>query len=128
MSKITAGELADAVMKGLNEYADLAADEMKKAVKKAGETVKKEISDTAPKKTGAYSKSWTGRVTDESADDITVTVYSPSRYRLTHLLEHGHALRNGGRARAFPHIAPAEEKGAAELEREVKKSLEKIQQ
>ncbi len=125
MSKVTVGELADAVMESLTEYSELATDDMKKAVKLAGNFVKTEISNTAPKKTGAYAGSWRSRVTEESASDITVTVYSPSRYRLAHLLEHGHAFRNGGRARAFPHITPAEEKGMDQLDKEIKQSLDK---
>ena len=36
-------QLAEAVMKGLTEYADLATDDMKKAVKSVGRTVRKEI-------------------------------------------------------------------------------------
>ena len=51
-------QLADAVMKGMEEYARLAADDLKKDVRKAGDTVKKQIESTAPKKTGKYSKSW----------------------------------------------------------------------
>lgn len=51
-------QLADTVMKGMEEYAKLAADDLKKDVKKAGDTVKKQIEGTAPKKTGKYSKSW----------------------------------------------------------------------
>ena len=50
-------QLADTVMKGMEEYAKLAADDLKKDVKKAGDTVKKQIEGTAPKKTGKYSKS-----------------------------------------------------------------------
>ena len=34
-------QLASAVMEGLKEYADLAADDMKKAVRKAGTSVRK---------------------------------------------------------------------------------------
>ena len=45
-------QLADTVMKGMEEYAKLAADDLKKDVKKAGDTVKKQIEGTAPKKTG----------------------------------------------------------------------------
>lgn len=50
-------QLADAVMKGLEDYAKLAADDLKKDVQKAGKTVKQQIESTAPKKTGKYAKS-----------------------------------------------------------------------
>ena len=51
-------QLADTVMKGMEEYAKLAAEDLKKDVQKAGKTVKRQIESTAPKKTGKYSKSW----------------------------------------------------------------------
>ena len=116
-------EMAAEVMRGLEEYADLATEEMKKAVKKAGNTVRSEIQQTAPRKTGAYAKSWRTKTTKESANTMEITVYSPSKYMLAHLLEHGHAKRGGGRVSAKPHIAAAEEKGEAELEREIQKAL-----
>ena len=115
--------LAETVMEGLKEYADLAADDMKKAVKKAGDAVKKEIQEKAPKDTGKYAKSWKVKTTRETSQTMEVTVYSPSRYQIAHLLEHGHAKRGGGRVSAQPHIAPAEEHGVEELEKEIKKAL-----
>ena len=121
--KVSVDALADAVMQQLDEYNELATDEMKKAVKKAGKTVKEEINASAPVRTGRYAKSWTSRTTAESSTDIEVTVYSPSRYMLAHLLENGHAKRGGGRVRAIPHIAPAEEVGEQQLEADITKAL-----
>lgn len=117
------GHLADAVMEGLQEYADLATQDMKTAVKKAGSTVKKEISANAPERTGKYAKSWRTKTTKESANTLEVTVYSPTRYMIAHLLEHGHAKRGGGRVSTRPHIAPAEEKGVNQLEKDIERSL-----
>ena len=97
---------------------------MNKAVKDAGETVRKEIAETAPKDTGAYAKSWVSKETEKTLRGSTVTVYSPSRYRIAHLLEHGHAKRGGGRVEARPHIAAAEEKGEKQLEEDLRKALE----
>ena len=116
-------DLANVVMEGLQEYADLATDSMKAAVKKAGNTVKTDITANAPERTGRYAKSWRAKTTKESATALEVTVYSPTRYMLAHLLEHGHAKRGGGRVAAIPHIAPAEQRGADELEREIERSL-----
>ena len=121
--KISVDGLADAIMEQLDEYKDLAADEMKKAVKAAGKTVKEEINHSAPVKTGRYAKSWTSRTTAETSSDIEVTVYSPNRYMLAHLLENGHVKRNGGRTRAFPHIAPAEKKGEEQLMDDIERVL-----
>ena len=121
--KVSVDGLADAVMEGLEEYNKLATDKVKAAVKKAGTTVRKEISSTAPRKSGRYADSWRSRTTAESSTSMQVTVYSPSRYMLAHLLEHGHALRNGGRARAFPHIAPAEEAGEKQLTTDIERAL-----
>ena len=45
--KVSVGQMASAIMESLNEYADLTADDMKKAVKKSAKTVKDEISANA---------------------------------------------------------------------------------
>lgn len=116
-------QMADEIMKGLTEYADLATSDLKKAVKSAGQEVKKDIQANAPKDTGAYSKSWAVKNTKESANALQVTVYSPKKYQLTHLLEFGHAKCGGGRVPARPHIAPAEQSAIEKLEREIERSL-----
>ena len=117
------GHLADAVMDGLREYADLATDNMKAAVTKAGKTVRKEIMAGAPRNTGAYAKSWRTRKTRESSHVLEVTVYSPKRYMLAHLVEKGHAKRGGGPVAGKPHIAPAEQHGIDQLTREIEEAL-----
>ena len=124
VNKVSVSELADAVMEGLVEYAELATEDMKAAVKKAGQTVRKEIQAGAPVKTGAYKKSWAVKTTRETSNFMEVTVHSRNRYQLAHLLEFGHAKRGGGRVSGKPHIAPAEEKGIRQLEEEKKKALE----
>lgn len=123
--KVSIGEMASAIGEMLEEYASLATDDMKKAVKKAGKTVKDEITQNAPVgKTGRYAKSWTVKNTKEDSHSLEVTVHSRDRYQLAHLLEHGHAKRNGGRVAGKAHIAPAEEKGVKELEEEIERSLQ----
>lgn len=122
-NRVTIDNMAAAIMEGLTEYADLATDDMKKAVKKAGITVRKEIQANAPKATGAYSKSWSVKNTKETSNSLEVTVYSRNRYQLAHLLEFGHAKRVGGRVVGKSHIAPAEEVGIKQLEAEIEKAL-----
>lgn len=120
---ISIDDLASEVMKGLNEYAEVAASEMKKAVKKAGRTAKAEIIATAPKDTGAYAKSWASKTAGEKSNAISIVVYSKNRYTLTHLLEFGHAKRGGGRVEGKPHIEPAKEKAGQAMLKTLERTL-----
>lgn len=121
--KVSIDKLASTIMEGLEEYKELQTENLKKAVKKAGNTVKKEIEDNAPVKSGTYKKSWAVKKTKETSNSLTVVVHSKNRYQLAHLLEKGHALRNGGRSKAIPHIKPAEEVGISQLEEDIERSL-----
>ena len=118
------GSLANAIMDTLEEYADLAAEDVKQAVKDAGDVVKDNIRSHAPKDTGDYAKSWAVKKMKETSSSLTVAVHSRNRYQLAHLLEFGHAKRGGGRVAAQPHIASAEQKGMEYLEEEIRKALE----
>ena len=122
-TKISVDQLADAVNDALEEYSKLADETMRKAVTDAGKTVRNSIKEGAPVKSGKYAKSWSVKNTKMNAHALEVTVYSRNRYQLAHLLEHGHAKRNGGRTRAQIHIAPAEEKGIEQLERDIIRGL-----
>ena len=116
-------DLANEIMDGLTEYADFATDNLMAAVKKAGTTVTNDMSANAPERTGRYAQSRRTKTTKESAISLEVTLYSPTRYMLAHLLEFGHAKRGGGRVAAKPHIAAAEQQGIEQLERDIERSL-----
>ena len=122
-TKISVDRLADAVNDALEEYSKLADETMRKAVTDAGKTVRNSIKEGAPVKSGKYAKSWSVKNTKMNSHVLEVTVYSRNRYQLAHLLEHGHAKRNGGRTRAQVHIAPAEQQGMEQLERDIRKGL-----
>ena len=123
MANTKIDNLANEIMEGLKEYADLASHHVKKAVTKAGNTVRKEIAASAPIDTGKYAKSWSVKKTKETSNSLEVTVHSKNRYQLAHLLEHGHAKRGGGRVAARPHIAQTEQSAVETLESEIAKAL-----
>lgn len=116
-------QLANVIMQGLTDYVDAQSEMVKQSVKDVSKEVKKEISANAPKRTGAYKKSWAVKKTKETSNSLTMTVHSKNRYQIAHLLEHGHAKRGGGRVAAIPHIAPAEEHGATLLQQKIERGL-----
>ena len=120
---ITIDQMDDAIMEKLEKYADLASDDLKEAVKETAASVKKDIQANAPVDTGKYKKSWAVKNVHEDSESIDLVVYSKNRYQIAHLLEHGHAKRNGGRVAAQPHIAAAEERGNETLVRTIEQKL-----
>jgi hypothetical protein len=63
-----------------------------------GKKLAKELKEKSPKRTGKYAKGWRSTVRKESAVGAEVVVHNKI-YRLTHLLEKGHAKRGGGKSR-----------------------------
>lgn len=75
-------------------------------------------------RTGKYNKGWKVN-TKKGRGYINCTVYNATDWQLTHLLEKGHITRNGTtRTRAFPHIAPVEEKYVDKYVQEVERVIQ----
>ena len=115
MDTVNVESLASVIAQELEAYADLAADAMKDAVTQTAKAVRKELVTTSPVGTGAYKKGWRASALDEKSYKKVMVVHN-RKYRIVHLLEKGHAKRNGGRVAARPHVAAAEEHGAKMLE------------
>lgn len=71
-------------------------------------------------RTGKYNKSWKSKV-EKGLNYIHVSVHNSKYGSLTHLLENGHATRNGGRTKKYVHIKPVEEYINKTFEQEVDK-------
>ena len=121
--KVSIDEMANTINKYLTDYHKLLTDDLKSSVQKTAKTVKSEIKENAPKRTGKYAKSWSAKKVKETANTLELVVHSKNRYQIAHLLEKGHAKKGGGRVEARPHIAPAEEKAIKELEADIKRSI-----
>ena len=120
---VSIDEMDNAIMEELEKYADLAADELKAAVKETAASVRKDIQAGAPVDTGKYKKSWSVKNVREDSESIEIVVHSRNRYQIAHLLEHGHAKRGGGRVAAKPHIASAEQCGNEKLVQTIEQKL-----
>ena len=120
---VSIDEMDNAIMEELEKYADLAADELKAAVKETAASVRKDIQAGAPVDTGKYKKSWSVKNVREDSESIELVVHSRNRYQIAHLLEHGHAKRGGGRVAAKPHIASAEQRGNEKLVQTIEQKL-----
>ena len=120
---VSIDEMDSAIMEELEKYADLAADELKAAVKETAASVRKDIQAGAPVDTGKYKKSWSVKNVREDSESIELVVHSRNRYQVAHLLEHGHAKRGGGRVAAKPHIASAEQRGNEKLVQTIEQKL-----
>lgn len=121
--RVSVDQMAAAITQSLGDYAELSNEVMKQSVTEVSQSVKKDIQANAPVRTGKYKKSWAAKKVQENANSLTMAVHSRDRYQIAHLLEHGHARRNGDRVAAIPHIAPAEQKGAEELAEKIERGL-----
>lgn len=93
-------ELNKAIVDALEDYNDKVVTGLKKNTKRAMKDLVANTKATAPvgKRSHHYRDSITSKTISESRYGIAKLWYvKGSDYRLSHLLNNGHALRNGGR-------------------------------
>ena len=126
MAEVSIDNLASEIAKGLEEYTEDLTKEIKTTVEEVSKEAVKELNQDSPKRTGAYARDWKQKNRFENTRSKRNTVYNAKHYQLTHLLEYGHASRNGGRVEAKPHIKKVEQKYSEVFEKKVKRRAEEI--
>lgn len=122
--KVSLNELAPAVSAALKDYGTVAAQQVKKAVEEVAQDCRRDIQNRSPKRTGRYRRGWKVVTVYDGPLGRTLRVQNSTSYQLSHLLEYGHAKRDGGRVDGKPHIRPAEERAARDLPRKIEEALE----
>ena len=93
----------------LDDYSKDIYEGMEQASKDVAKEGASTLRKTSPKKTGKYRKGWRVKSTS-NLKSFSSTIYNATDWQLTHLLEKGHAKRNGGKVSPKVHIKPVEEK------------------
>lgn len=115
------GNLSAEIAKALSEYSSELEDEIDTIAQELGDEAVATLKATSPKNKGKYGRGWRLKKNAKGS----YVIHNATGYQLTHLLENGHVLRNGGRSRAIPHIQPVEEKLINSFERKVKEAIQK---
>lgn len=128
MAAINVDKLAVEVMRNLEIYQGNTTENVVQAVEETAEETVAELNETSPKSPGGgdYAESWKSKRDNKMRGKwrMSMVVYSKDPdYRLTHLLEFGHAKVNGGRVKALPHIRKAEDNALVRLHAKLVRNL-----
>ena len=131
MSKtIKPDQLAKEIEQALADFAGVTEEACDKGVSETAKDAVQALRNAHPSGSGKYgfwdkyNRGW--KVMQTKTDKRyhrKATIHNATDYQLTHLLEKGHAKVNGGRTRAFPHIAPVAEKCEDELVQNIRKYI-----
>ncbi len=116
---VTIDGLAAAIVSTVREYTEEVEDGIEPIVKQTVDETVKILRSDSPKETGSYAKGWGVKKarTARLSGAVSFVVYNRTDYQLTHLLEFGHANRDGSFTAARPHIQSAYERQRLVFER-----------
>lgn len=120
--------LAAAIEQELTTYHEEVLKKVDKAGNKAIKDLERITKDTAPFDAKAYHKHYadsiaTKKETDRLGNTRFIWYVKPPCHRLTHLLVHGHATKDGGRTKADPFLKNALKKVLPDYEEAIKEAI-----
>lgn len=122
MTNIPIDQLANEISRAVREYTEDVSEAIEKKVDTTADKILAEVKATSKFDTGNYAKGFKKTKKDEQRK-VKRIIWNKKQYRLVHLLEFGHAKRNGGRVAAKPHLRPAYEKYGAQLPEDIKRII-----
>ena len=126
MANVSVDQLAAEIAKGLADYSQDVVEKVNASSEAIGKAAVKRLKQTSPKRHGKYAKSWTMKTEKLFGQPHTRIIHAKApHYRLTHLLEYGHAKVGGGRVEGIPHVRPAEEMVIKEFMAEVEEAIKR---
>lgn len=132
--KIGPIDLSKAINDILTQYGDEVYGVMEECIDEVSEEAKDKLraENHFRKESLKYAPSWINEKLQGKPLTAKRAVHNEDHYRLTHLLEKGHVVRNGtgrnkGKQRtdAFPHIAPVNDWVNKELVQRLERKLER---
>jgi hypothetical protein len=125
---ISIDHLASEIAEALATYPEDVIEQIDASSERIGKEAIKRLKQTSPRSPGGgdYAKSWKMTSINYYGEPAKRVVHVKApHYRLTHLLEHGHAKANGGRVEGKPHIRPAEEQVIKDFVAEVEEAIKR---
>lgn len=124
---LTSDKLADAIGRELTIYHEEVNEKLREATRESMADLVRKTRATAPAgKKGTFRKAIAGdfRGLKRGSRNVSATWYVKApHYRLTHLIVHGHATRDGDRTRANPFLQNALDEVLPEYEKKIEEAL-----
>ena len=122
-------DFSKAVATVLDDYAESVTEAVQRVAKEVATEGVKRVKANSPvnpqgKKRGAYKSGWTKKV-EVTRYGASAVVHNKKFPGLVHLLEKGHATRNGGRTSPQEHVAPVQDWMNEEFEKRITEAIKK---
>lgn len=120
-------DIGKVLQEELTIYSESVTERINNAARAAIEKLVKRTKQTAPKGKKRQGKKFAKSITyketvKRNGNEYTWYVKAPN-HRLTHLLVHGHATKDGGRTKADPFLRNALDEVLPEFERQVEEAV-----
>lgn len=114
-------DIANEIAKALTDYTTEVVEEIEEIAEKVAEETVNTLKVTSPQgRRSRYGKGWR-----KKKDGKGYIIFNATDAGLTHLVEKGHAKRNGGRTKAQNHIENAEQTAIKDFENKIERAIKR---